>query len=139
VLIIGSTTAPYVPELAEKLRAGGVTVINEYIPDINRVYAMADVYVFPVMDPGGSIEIPLTVLEAMSCDTPVVTTRFRGLPDILPEAPALRFFSNADQLAGMLDEVAGKSGNRKAVCHLDWHNIAAMLIKNTQQPCRDQN
>jgi glycosyltransferase involved in cell wall biosynthesis len=133
VLIIGSTTAPYVPELAEKLQAGGVTVINEYVPDINMIYAMADVYVFPVMDPGGSIEIPLTVLEAMSCDTPVVTTRFRGLPEILPASPALRFFSSGEQLAGSLEEVIGVKGNREAIRHLDWHNIAAMIIEYTQQ------
>jgi glycosyltransferase involved in cell wall biosynthesis len=39
---------------------------------------MADCYVFPTIS-GNSIFTPLSVLEAMSCNLPVISTRFDGL------------------------------------------------------------
>jgi glycosyltransferase involved in cell wall biosynthesis len=127
VLVVGSTTARYVPELAADLEAGGVIVRKEYFPDISEVYSAADVYVFPVLDEGGSIEVPLTVLEAMACDRPVLTTPFRGLPDFLPDAPAVGFFASFAELLQQLPCVVGRQGNRQSISGLSWSRVAAEL------------
>jgi dTMP kinase len=63
-----------------------VHVIRRYLPDIERAYAEADVYVFPVTDQLGSIEVPLSVLEARASGVPVVCTRFGALPELFPPA-----------------------------------------------------
>ncbi|MDH5644370.1 MAG: glycosyltransferase family 4 protein [Candidatus Heimdallarchaeota archaeon] len=124
VLVIGSTTAPFVQNLAEKLMQSGVSVHATYFPDINQVYAMADAYIFPVMDETGSIEFPLTVLEAMACDRPVVTYPFKGLPDFLPASESLRYFHSFEELCSILPELENKHGNRGVAETLSWNNVA---------------
>lgn len=127
VVVIGSTTAPYVPEIAEMLRRAGVILCNEYFPDISTIYMLADVYIFPVMDKTGSIEMPLTVLEAMACDRPVVTAPFRGLPTFLKETDTLRYFRNFDELCTALDSVVGKTGNRNTALSFSWETVTYQL------------
>ncbi|WP_419169407.1 glycosyltransferase [Negativibacillus massiliensis] len=55
------------------------TLIEDYIPNIEEIYQMADVYVFPVEKPLNCIDVPLSVLEAAACNVPVVTTRYGEL------------------------------------------------------------
>ncbi len=129
VVIAGSTTAPYIRELAERLENNGLIVKNEYFPSINTLYSMSDVYVFPVQNYGGSIEIPLTVLEAMACDKPVITSRFRGLPDFLSETESLKFFDTYEDIEANIDDIIGKTGNRQYVLKYTWDNIANNLTE----------
>jgi len=124
VLVIGSTTAPFVQDLAERLKQAGVSIHATYFPDISQVYALADAYIFPVMDETGSIEFPLTVLEAMACDRPVVTYPFKGLPDFLPASESLQYFHSFEELSGLLPELAGKRGNRAVAEGLSWTRVA---------------
>lgn len=124
VVVVGSTTAPYVSEVQDRLVAAGVVVARRYFEDISLLYAMADVYVFPVTDPQGSIEFPLTVLEAMACDRPVVTTAFLAVPEYLQQGPALQYFDGGlAQLSQALQRVAGKGGNRERAAEFDWDHV----------------
>jgi glycosyltransferase involved in cell wall biosynthesis len=123
VVVVGSMTAPYVEQVASALKDAGVILEWRYFADINLVYAAADAYVFPVTDESGSIEFPLTVLEAMACDRPVVTTRFLALPEYLEEGPALRYFSDYEGLVSALSQVAGNRGNREQALGFSWEAI----------------
>jgi glycosyltransferase involved in cell wall biosynthesis len=127
VVVIGSTTEPCVRDVERRLRDAGVHVHMRYFPDISKVYAAADVYVFPVENTSGSIEFPLTVLEAMACDRPVAATRFRGLPDFLPSGKALRFFNDPADLFAFLPALAGQSGNRQRALRFSWDEMARQL------------
>jgi glycosyltransferase involved in cell wall biosynthesis len=127
VLVIGSETAPCVPAVEQALRDSGVLVLRRYLPEVQLVYALAEVYVFPVEDPGGSIEFPLTVLEAMACDRPVLSTRFLALPEYLHEGPALRWFSGFDELMAKLPLVLGQVGNRAQAEAFGWQRIMAQV------------
>ena len=89
VTMVASTSTPADPEIDASLREAGVNVVREYLPDIERYYQAADVYLFPVEKEHGSVEIPLSVLEAIACGTPVVTTPFGGLPELFDEGEAL--------------------------------------------------
>src|SRR4051794_14694616 len=82
VLMVASTATEIHGPTLRMLTDAGVTVLRSFIPHIERVYQAADVYVFPVTDPQGSIELPLSVLEAVCCGTPVVATPFGGLPEL---------------------------------------------------------
>ncbi len=64
-------------EVEKRLLDDGVTVINEYLPDVSEIYRMADVYLFPTRSTEFVISIPLSVMEALACGIPVVA--FRGV------------------------------------------------------------
>jgi glycosyltransferase involved in cell wall biosynthesis len=89
VTMVASTSTPADPEIEASLRQAGVTILREYLPNIERYYQAADVYLFPVEKEYGSVEIPLSVLEAIACGTPVVSTPFGGLPELFHEGDGL--------------------------------------------------
>jgi glycosyltransferase involved in cell wall biosynthesis len=128
VLVVGSTTAPFVPEVEAALVAAGVVVARRYFADISLVYGLADAYVFPVVDPHGSIEFPLTVLEAMACDRPVVTTRFLALPEYIDEGPAIAYFDGSfEGLTAALSRVVGVAGNRRRAEDFAWERVVELV------------
>ena len=128
VLVVGSTTAPFVSEVKDALDDAGVIVARRYFEDISLVYALADAYVFPVTDPNGSIEFPLTVLEAMACDRPVVSTRFLALPEYLDEGPAFAYFdATFEGLKAALERVVCQTGNRERVAVFDWERVVRQV------------
>ncbi len=63
--------------LREKLISKeNIRIIDEYVPEIQQIYQMCDVYFFPVRDEGHCIDSPLSCIEAMACGKSVVTTDF---------------------------------------------------------------
>lgn len=58
------------------LSCANIRIIDSYIPEIEEVYQMADVYYFPVVEYGKCIDVPLSCLEAAACNKPVITTRY---------------------------------------------------------------
>jgi glycosyltransferase involved in cell wall biosynthesis len=55
------------------------TLIEDYIQDIEEIYQLSDVYVFPVEKALHCIDVPLSALEAAACNIPVVTTKYGEL------------------------------------------------------------
>ena len=127
VIIIGSTTAPFSEELFNRIKDAGVIAINEYFPNINQLYAITDYYVFPVLEEDGSIEFPLTVLEAMSCNCPVISTRFKGIPDFITESSSFRYFSTYDEIVNILNTNIPVDNNRTIALDFSWENIAKTI------------
>lgn len=78
--------------LTEELTAAGIHVMRAFVPAIANVYGSADLYLFPAPpDQEGAIELPLSVLEAMACKTPVISTPFGALPEVLAGEPGVTF------------------------------------------------
>lgn len=127
-----STAAQAEHELGRELRAAGVRVITTYQPQIEVLYQMADCYLFPTVSTDNAIDIPLSVLEALACDLPVVTTRYGGLPGLFGGAsdPALTFCDDPDRLVATAERVAqsGLRGGRTLVEPFGWVAIAARLL-----------
>jgi thymidylate kinase/glycosyltransferase involved in cell wall biosynthesis len=95
VVMVASTSTEEDVAVRRDLVRRGVTIVRRYLPDIERVYRAADLYVFPVRDALGSIEVPLSVIEARSCGTPVVATRFGALPELFRESQRMRYSDDA--------------------------------------------
>jgi glycosyltransferase involved in cell wall biosynthesis len=109
VVMVASTATEPDLEVEAMLRAAGVVVRREFLPKIEWWYQAADVYVFPVSDLQGSIEVPLTVLEAMACGTPVASAPFGGLPSLFASTESLRF-APPGKLAATAEEMIGVDG-----------------------------
>ena len=93
LLIVGSTSTKKEQDVYQKLeRKENVRVITHYIEKIEEIYRLADCYLFPVKDYKSAIDVPLSVLEAMACNLPVITTEFGGLVDLFKEDSQKGFF-----------------------------------------------
>ena len=78
----------------------------------------------------GSIEVPLSVLEAMSCNLPVVTTKYGALPQMFTEEGGLHFIEQEADFVRLVAEVRANQepvSTRKQVLAYSWENIARRL------------
>jgi len=70
-------------ELRRKLsERPNVKIIDEYLPAIEEVYQLSDIYFFPTVMRGNCIDIPLSCMEAASCGKPVLTTGYGAMKNI---------------------------------------------------------
>lgn len=110
------------------------TIIDQYLPDVQELYQMADVYLFPVMEEEHCIDLPLSVMEAASCNIPIVTTAYGELAAFQGEAGfAFVAGDNGEEIAAALSRMAGMNGceNRAAIKEYDWDRAVAQLLRMT--------
>jgi glycosyltransferase involved in cell wall biosynthesis len=129
VIIIGRM--PVDEQVHRALLEAGCIVLTEYVEHIEELYALSDCYVFPTPPAhrGASIEMPLSVLEAMSCNLPVFTTRFGALPRALEEGEGLVFVDSDDDLTRELDraETRPAKRTRDKVLPYSWDSVVDSL------------
>jgi len=125
ILVVGSTSTEVDYSLKEKLVNAGVKVIDSYIEHIEEIYQMSDAYVFPVLNDHSAIEFPLSVLEAMACNLPVVTTKYGSLPDFFKPSSSFAFFETVEELKSQIKNVLRSDcNNRQLVAEgLSWEII----------------
>ncbi|MFW6074609.1 MAG: glycosyltransferase family 4 protein [Chloroflexota bacterium] len=132
VVLVTSTSTPQEARLADDLRAAGVRLITEYLPNIEELYQLSDCYVFPVRTTDNAIEIPLSVLEALACDLPVVTTRFGGLQRLFGHVthPGIVFVDSTGELTAEALRIAqiGRRGTRVFALPFSWEQVARILL-----------
>ena len=133
VLVTSSSTAHQANrDLGHTLRRAGVILLTAYQPQIEKLYQLADCYVFPVQSTNNAIEAPLSVLEALACDLPVVTTRFGGLPRLFAgtEHPGLVFIDTTEELVAAALRLCrdAPAGTRALVEPYGWQSIADALM-----------
>lgn len=61
---------------ADLQKCTNIRLIEEYIPNIEEIYQLSDLYFFPVIEKGNCIDVPLSCLEAASCNKPIITTKY---------------------------------------------------------------
>lgn len=74
-------------EIIEKFKADGILdkiVFTDTFSDMQKVYNMSDLVIFPVKNMQGKFDVPLVVIEAMACEKPI----------IISDLPILKEFSN---------------------------------------------
>ena len=130
VVIIGSKYVTTDQEIYQHLKNKGCMIYMGYFKNIEEMYALSDCYIFPVIK-GGSILTPLSVMEAMSCNLPVITRAFDGLTRIFSEGEGLIYAKNDEDFIRAIDKI--KKGievkTRENVLPYSWKNIAIELDK----------
>jgi len=72
------------PALKEQLLScPNIKIMEGYIPCIEEIYQMCDAYFFPVQKIGHCIDVPLSCLEAASCNKPVITTNYGEMQEFI--------------------------------------------------------
>ena len=98
VVIIGSSSTPDdalgTDSLKQKLINSGLIIIEGFIENIQEIYHLSDLYIFPVIDNCGSIGMPLSILEARTCGIPVLTTDYGSIKKFLQDDNNGIFYSD---------------------------------------------
>lgn len=137
VIIVGSTSTGINMEIYRQLVESGCLVLVKYFGNIKEIYALSDCYVFPVVfrtdilkrPIADCVDIPLSVLEAMACNLPVITTRFGALPRIFEAGDGLFFVEREEDFTNALKEIKNNMENvktREKVKPYSWNNIGKM-------------
>ena len=132
LVIVFSSSTQTEDGMKKNLESCEIKIIDGFIPDIQNIYQLSDCYVFPVKDERAAIEIPLSVLEAMACNLPVITTRFGGLPDLFEEGDGLSYFENMSEIPEKISGIKNKKisvRTRKMVEKFSWENVAKQIIE----------
>jgi glycosyltransferase involved in cell wall biosynthesis len=129
-IAVGSTTYPEDEDLVKELKEKGVIVLTNYFRKIEEIYQCADCYLFPVFSDGACIEVPLSVLEAMASNLPVVTTKFRGLPNLISEHNGLVYVNNKGEILSKINSVKSipDPRTRDLVGQFSWENVVKQVL-----------
>ena len=135
VLLVTSTLTKDEQDLAlkqELLACENVKIIDSYLPNIEEIYQMSDVYFFPVLKSCQCIDVPLSCLEAAACNKPIVTTdygemkAFKGKEDFY----FLDFFDEISLNETVQKALAQKNANTRAsVLEYDWDCAGLYLLE----------
>jgi len=135
ILVVGSTSTDQEEALKGILRAAGASVIDTYVAHIEDIYRLSDVYLFLVEEQTAAIEMPLSVLEAMACNVPVVCTPFGGLPDFFTEMDGLLYWRSQSELRTLVEAaISTPCKTRSLVESRTWAAAAEELVQLSFAP-----
>lgn len=124
IIVIGSSSTPLDSLGSTTLKQGlideGVIVLDGYIENIEEVYQLSDLYIFPVVAKTGSIGLPLSILEARACGIPVLTTDFGSVQTFLESDSGNIYYSNPVDFLSCLKHIEddSKTNRLKTNVHL---------------------
>jgi glycosyltransferase involved in cell wall biosynthesis len=131
VLILGRENEAADRKLLRELREAGCLVWVQHFPHVDQIYNMSDCYVFPTVHKKACIETPLSVLEAMACNLPIISTRFGALPTLFNEGSGLFFTENVEYIPRIALDVKNSNvpvETRANILPLAWDNLTQDLI-----------
>jgi glycosyltransferase involved in cell wall biosynthesis len=131
VIIIASNFFQHDQKISDLLLEAGCKIIRGYIPNIEDAYKLADCYIFPVSI-DKSILTPLSVMEAMACNLPVITTKFEGLLELFPEGNGLFYIDDDGNYYRVVENIITKKNctyTRDMVLPYTWKKISEMIEK----------
>ena len=136
-VLVASTAEAHDADLEQHLLESGCRVIRQYVDDIHKVIASTDCYLFTVRDCAphelppsynhvGVIDCPLSVLEAMSCNVPVVTTAVGALPRMFGKGHGFYYYDGTlpDAIEKITLALEASPCTRRLVEELTWERIA---------------
>lgn len=129
VLVVASTQrGPESERISAELVESGVRVLEGYQPQVEELYRLADCYVFPPVSTDHAIATPLSVLEALASDLPIVSMRFGALAERFENEEAVKLVDTPEELVQeALRSRGGAADSRRLVQSFSWEAIGERL------------
>ena len=134
VLLVASTLTANEsdPELVDKLSARpNIRILDDYIDRIEEIYQLSDVYFFPTVESGNCIDVPLSCLEAASCNKSVVTTDYGEMSEFIG-CDGFHFLKDLDknEINYSIDKALEcRNETRKSGLEYDWDKAILSVLK----------
>lgn len=139
IVIVASATNEPQQHTRRALEAAGVRIICTFQERIWEHYQAADAYVFPGLRADSAIDVPLSVLEAMATNLPVVTSRFGALPELFEAAPGFRFAATTEEMMNALDDLVFDTREtpttREMIRPYTWYAFGKAVLDSYRQLC----
>ncbi len=130
VLITGRPGEEQNSKIIHKLTEAGCIVLIEYFENIEEIYQISDLYIFPTNDQAGCIELPLSILESLSCDIPVLTTRFGAIDDFISNNHIMYYDGVSDairKIKKIRNSGINENNTVKDMSFFDWNTLAKKM------------
>lgn len=110
------------------LKRKNTLLIDTYVEHMEEIYQLSDLYLFPVIESGNCIDIPLSCLEAASCNLPVVTTSYGAMKEFEGKKDFyhVNSFENINKIIKKALSVNDIS-SRENVLEYDWDKTVYIL------------
>ena len=107
-----------------------ITLMDWYLPNIEELYQLSDVYLFPVVAAHRCIDVPLSALEAAACGIPVVTTPYGEMKELIgkPGFYGIESFEPSELNALMATAATEGVNPRQSVLEYDWENAVQQAL-----------
>jgi len=115
----------------KSLIESGCTVIHGFVKDIESYYQASDCYTFPTQIAWRGMDLPLSIIEAMACNLPVVSMNFGCVAKLYGGVPGFKVVESDEGFAGGIAEFKAhlpRIETRKAVEGNDWGNLASKML-----------
>lgn len=132
VVIIGREDESVNKDVVYGLREAGCLVWIKHFANIEQIYNLSDCYVFPTSNKKACIETPLSVLEAMACNLPVITTKFGALPRIFDEGHGIFFIEREEDILTTIRRIKNEDliiKTRQKALFYSWGDVANTLVE----------
>jgi glycosyltransferase involved in cell wall biosynthesis len=130
-IIVGSGNSFNFDDSAyNNLIESGCIVMRDYFEDIEEIYQLSDCYIFPTTCQEYCIESPLSILEAMACNLPVISTKFGALERLFSEGDGLLFVNSPDDFVKLIPKIFNGNNmikTRDKVSQFSWNNVFTLL------------
>jgi glycosyltransferase involved in cell wall biosynthesis len=130
VLVVGREGERIDNALVRRLEETGCIVWIRHFPNIENIYQISDFYVFPTLNEKACIETPLSVLEAMACNLPIISTRFGALTEMFSEGDGVHFLASNQGVVEVLGRAKISNeitATRDKVISYSWSEIVRKL------------
>lgn len=130
VIIIGRENDHSNPNIVKSLLDSGCRVIIKNFNNIEDIYQMSDCYVFPTINKIACIETPLSILEAMACNLPILTTKFGALPRMFTAGDGFYWIDDEEQIIDLINLLKNENSEiktRKKVENFSWSSIIKQM------------
>ena len=129
VIVVAKSTGRDIG-VKEQLLKSKCIVIDEFVQRIESYYQASDCYAFPTQSALRAMDLPLSILEAMACNLPVVSFDFGCISKLFGGIAGVRIVHSDEEFIRGITGVKDSPPlieTRKGIENNDWNNLANII------------